>query len=139
MNEFLKKLKNMSALEFEQNETVLTLIAGMIRNRHIELSDQRQKNNQELIQKQIIELLEKTNYEDPEYPDFGIIGHKGSCFFSNQEEAEFLIKHLNNRSYYYLHQLNWEGSGSYIIIPKHEHDKSGEVIYTAIYKKETSL
>lgn len=92
------------------------------------------------------ELLKKTSYEAPEYPQFdydldemGSEQRDGKCVFTNQEESEELVGKLIQQSYYYGHYFKWQGPGRYLIKPSWEYDCSGEVIYSAHYEIEEAL
>lgn len=128
----------LSRVEFEETLPVLNELVKVINLKNQELAKQKQTELKARAKEELENLLSKTNYQEPQYPDMGIEGINGSCTFESQEQAELLIKTLVNQSYYYGHKLKWTGPGEYTIKPDYSYDHDGEVVYMANYLKEVN-
>lgn len=82
-----------------------------------------------------LNLIEKTKYIEPEYPDMGVSERNGSARFESEEQATQLQKVLASGSYYFGYEIDWSGPGNYVVVPSYSYDHDNEVIYTATFER----
>lgn len=82
------------------------------------------------------EATQKTNYYAPDFPSMGNTGHSGSATFNSKNDADTLIRVLNDvTDYYASYVLHWEGTGQYNADVSWRTDHDGDVVYTIDFKK----
>ena len=82
----------------------LSPLVQLIQDQKNILRSRQQEEAKIKSQARLEELLARTKYLEPTYPEMGVAGVMGSCYFSQEDEATELIKTLINQSYYYGHQ-----------------------------------
>lgn len=96
-----------------------------------------EKEYKEILEFQNLEeWTQKTNYYSPDFPSMGNTGHSGGATFNSKNDAENLVRILNDKTDYFAsYVLHWAGTGYYNADVSWRTDHDGDIVYTIDFKK----
>lgn len=137
ISDLIKTIETLSIEDFKSQSEEFKKLARTIETKQSQLERWQKEQDSNRLR----ELIKATNFQEPKYGSYDYddedeeLTKNGEVTFESQEQATELLKLLNNQSWQYLYVMKeWQGAGTYDIIPSSEY-RCGDTEYTGTLVK----